>query len=250
MALIEEMKQQGSFLFKFRGVLPFLILLPGWVLAVRHNMMSTVYAEGSWEESYPFVCLLVSLSGLGVRIYTVGHTPANTSGRNTQKQIADELNTTGIYSIVRHPLYVGNFLMWLGVGMLTHSGWFILIFVLLYWLYYERIMFAEEQFLRAQFGQRYLNWAARTPAFIPDFRRWKPTVFSFSHKKVLKKEKNSVLYVFLVFFLFETVPHLLKERALVPKDWFWTGGVVVAIVLYATIKVLRSHTLLLDEQGR
>ena len=33
----------------------------------------------------------------------------NTSGRNTHDQVADSLNTSGIYSIVRHPLYVGNF---------------------------------------------------------------------------------------------------------------------------------------------
>lgn len=244
------MKQQGTFLFKFRGVLPFAVLLPGWLLGLQHTMLTTVSRETWWEVSYPFGCLLVTLLGLLVRIYTVGHTPANTSGRNTKEQVADALNTTGIYSVVRHPLYVGNFLMWLGVAMLTHSGWFVLVFLLLYWLYYERIMFAEEQFLRDKFRDQYLRWAARTPAFIPNFRQLQPSKHPFSYKKVLKKEKNSVLYIFLVFFLFETVPHLLEERMLIAEDWFWVCGLVGAVVLYFTLKMVRSRTPLLDEQGR
>nr|WKN36152.1 isoprenylcysteine carboxylmethyltransferase family protein [Tunicatimonas sp. TK19036] len=250
MALLEEMKQQGNFLFKFRGILPFAILLPGWVLAFQHTMLSSSLTQGVGETSYPFVCLLVTLLGLLIRIYTVGHTPANTSGRNTKEQVADTLNTSGIYSVVRHPLYLGNFLMWLGVGMLTHSGWFIVVFALIYWIYYERIMFAEEQFLRAKFGEKYTAWADHTPAFIPDFRQWKSSTWPFSYKKVLKKEKNSVLYIFLVFFLFETIPRLWVDSVLIETDWVWISGVVVAVILYFTLKILRSRTLLLDEQGR
>ena len=250
MALLEEMKQQGNFLFKFRGILPFAILLPGWVLAFQHTMLSSSLNQSLGEKSYPLVCLLVTLLGLLIRIYTVGHTPANTSGRNTKEQVADSLNTSGIYSVVRHPLYLGNFLMWLGVGMLTHSGWFIVVFALVYWIYYERIMFAEEQYLRAKFGEKYTAWARHTPAFIPDFRLWKSSTWPFSYKKVLKKEKNSVLYIFLVFFLFETVPRLWVNRVLNYIDWFWVSGVVVAVMLYFTLKILRSRTPLLDEQGR
>ncbi|NLL27934.1 MAG: DUF1295 domain-containing protein [Bacteroidales bacterium] len=41
--------------------------------------------------------------------------PKGISGKNTEKQIADFLNTKGMYSIVRHPLYLGDFLMWLGL---------------------------------------------------------------------------------------------------------------------------------------
>ena len=53
-----------------------------------------------------------------IRIYTVGTTPAGTSGRNRDKQIAEKLNKTGVYSIIRHPLYLGNLLIWLGVAFL------------------------------------------------------------------------------------------------------------------------------------
>ena len=73
----------------------------------------------------------------------------NTSGRNTSEgQVADTINQTGMYSMVRHPLYVGNFIMWLGIALFTASIWFVLLFIAVYWLYYERIMYAEEQFMR------------------------------------------------------------------------------------------------------
>ncbi|WP_317038972.1 hypothetical protein ACF3NR_05840 [Vaginella massiliensis] len=52
-----------------------------------------------------------------------------------------------MYSMVRQPLYLSNFLMWIAPAMLTGNFWFIVAFCLFYWVYYERFMYAEEQFL-------------------------------------------------------------------------------------------------------
>lgn len=159
MALQEEMEKQGVWLFKYRSFLPLIILLIGTVLFIRTEMYPETFIlkNTAYEIYFEMFCLFISLIGLAIRIDIVGYTPKNTSGRNTSEQIADTLNTTGMYSIVRHPLYIGNFLMWLGVSMLAGNFWFIIAFCLLYWVYYERIMFAEEQFLRKKFGQQYLE---------------------------------------------------------------------------------------------
>ncbi len=77
-------------------------------------------------------CLLVSFFGLGIRVFTVGHTPKATSGRNTKERVADTLNTTGIYSLVRHPLYLEH--MFLGVMLFAHTWWLALIYILAFWL--------------------------------------------------------------------------------------------------------------------
>ena len=151
---------------------------------------------------FEYFCLFIALFGLVIRSYTVGHTPANTSGRNTEGQLADTLNQTGIYSTVRHPLYLGNFFMWLGVAMLTENLWFIIAFIFIYWVYYERIMYAEEQFLRSKFGLTYTTWAGSTPAFLPRFSQFVKPSLPFSWKKVLKKEKNGLVAVFMLFFFF------------------------------------------------
>ena len=110
MALQETFEKQGNWLFKRRGVLPIFVLVVGlgiYLLTLEMQGMMFSALAPYWIY-YEFFCLLVSLLGVFVRVYTVGHTPANTSGRNTEKQVADSLNKTGIYSTVRHPLYLGT----------------------------------------------------------------------------------------------------------------------------------------------
>jgi protein-S-isoprenylcysteine O-methyltransferase Ste14 len=172
MALQEEFENQGNWLFKYRGHLPLVWLVAGWALYLW-NAWTTEGHSGCClipHNYYETGCLCVSLLGLAVRIFTVGHTARNTSGRNTAGQLADSLNTSGIYSMVRHPLYLGNYFMWAGIALLTRDFWFVVAFSLSYWVYYERIMFAEEQFLRKKFGDVYLRWADKTPAFVPNLK--------------------------------------------------------------------------------
>ena len=204
MALQETFEKQGNWLFKRRGVLPIFVLVVGlgiYLLTLEMQGMMFSALAPYWIY-YEFFCLLVSLLGVFVRVYTVGHTPANTSGRNTEKQVADSLNKTGIYSTVRHPLYLGNFLMYFGIALLTCNIAFILMFILIFWLYYERIMYAEEQFLRRKFSEEYLAWSEHVPAFFPKFKGFVKPSLPFSWKKVLKKEKNGVFFLFLIFCIF------------------------------------------------
>lgn len=130
MALQEEFESQGNFLFRYRGNLPLIIVFVGIFVFVFDKLYSV---DGSCVpySVIEYCSLAVSLLGLGIRIYTVGHTPANTSGRNTkQGQLADELNSSGIYSCVRHPLYLGNFFMWLGAALLIANAWFVVVLFL------------------------------------------------------------------------------------------------------------------------
>ncbi len=144
MALIESFKKQGDYLFRFRSYLPIPLLIAGIVFFIYQHYVE----QYSYNAIYFWACFGVSFLGLIIRSITIGYTPKNTSGRNTKMQVADVVNTTAMYSIVRHPLYLGNFFMWLGLAMVTANVWFILCFILVFWLYYERIMYAEEFFLR------------------------------------------------------------------------------------------------------
>lgn len=250
MALQEEFEEQGNFLFKHRGNLPVIIVVVGLVVFVFQR----IYESGEnliASSVVEYISLVVSLIGLAIRIYTVGHTPENTSGRNTKEgQLADELNASGIYSTVRHPLYLGNFFMWLGAAILIENVWFLIVFVLFYWVYYERIMFAEEQFLRRKFGKVYTDWAAETPAFLPSFKAFRKPKYNFSIKKVLKKEKNGLLAIFVLLFLFHNIGFSIQnERISVDSGWI-TWGTIILGVIYLILKVLKHNTTLLDEKGR
>lgn len=253
MALQEEFEKQGIWLFRYRSYLPLIILVFGgyFYIQTQRNPQSFYLAKTAWEPLFNCFCLLVGILGLYVRIYTVGHTPKNTSGRNVKEQVADELNATGIYSIVRHPLYLGNFLMWLSPALLTANFWFVLAFCLLYWVYYERIMFAEEQFLRRKFGEKYTAWAENVPAFWPSFKQFKQPLYPFSIKKVLKKEKNGLAALFIIFCLFNFCGKWITGNL----SWGWYDYFIAyscgfTVIVYLILKYLKRKTGVLDEQGR
>jgi protein-S-isoprenylcysteine O-methyltransferase Ste14 len=242
MALQEEFEIQGNFLFRHRGILPLAILLSGIVAYILQVTDLLQNGKNAIDGFYHYFCLLVTLLGFGIRIYTVGYTPDNTSGRNTKEQIADELNITGIYSIVRHPLYVGNFFMWSGIALLTQNTWFILAFIFMYWVYYERIMFAEEQFLRKKFGKVYLSWAKETPAFIPRFTKFKKPITQFKTTKVIRKEKTGLLLVFLLYFLFYEIGLSIMLNKISINFNFWFYAMVFSLIAYILIKFWEKKT--------
>lgn len=247
MALQEELESQGNFLFKYRGTLPLAILVIAMAVIVNEVLGNPYGYEYIEFSTVTVAALVVALFGQVIRAYTVGHTPNRTSGRNTEEQVADVLNTTGIYSLVRHPLYVGNFFMWLGVGMLTDNVWFLVAFTFAYWVYYERIMFAEEQFLRRKFGKNYLAWAETTPAFWPSFKGFKKPTKAFSWAKVIKKEKNGVLAIFICFFAIRVVEQSLAEGQFTLEQDFWFFAAIGSLVGYYIIKALRKFTKVLVE---
>lgn len=245
MALQEELKKQGNFLFKYRSYLPLVLLIVGLWIKIGEEK------SGIIAEILETTSLFVGIIGLFIRAFTVGYTPRNTSGRNTKEgQVADVLNTTGIYSIIRNPLYLGNYLMWVAVAMLTGNICFVLLFSMGFWVYYERIVYAEESFLREKFGKTYLDWTSKTPPFLPThFNYIKPNI-SFSWKKVAKKEKNGLFALFLLFFVFKTVEEFTKSGTLIIDDRLITIGAISTGILYFILKYLKKHTTLLNEEGR
>ncbi len=245
MALQEELKTQGDYLFRNRSYLPLIILVVGMLVFIQTKYYQTGVSD-TWISGYfEYICLGISLFGLFIRIFIVGYTPENTSGRNTKDgQIANELNTTGMYSIARHPLYIGNFFMWLGIATLTENGWFIVAFTLAYVLYYERIMYTEEDFLRNKFGDMYLKWAEKTPAFIPSFKGFKKTGHPFSTRKILKKEKNGFAAIFVLFWVFKLIGDSVENRGFVLEYDFWFFAAILSTIIYFILKVMKKKKML------
>lgn len=246
MALREQFESSGGWLFRWRGYLPLPII--ALILLVMRDFH---YLGGSrqWNALWEWTCVAVSFCGLGIRAFTVGHAPRNTSGRNAREQRADSLNTSGIYSIVRHPLYLGGFFIYLGVVAFAHVWWLIVICVLAFWLYYERIMFAEESYLRDKFGHAFEQWAARTPAFVPDLQLWQPPDLPFSPRNVLRREYNNFFSVVLILTGLEEAGRYFAEgRLLIDPAWaiFFCAGFAIWIVL----RTIKRNTEWLRVPGR
>lgn len=248
MALLHSMESEGNWLFKHRSYLP-LVLFVLAVPAVLLHPYATVYPLTAVITSIIAVCL--SILGAYIRAYTIGTTPKGTSGRNTAEQVAETLNSTGIYSIVRHPLYLGNYFMWIGIVLYTLNIPFVIIVSLMYWLYYERIMFAEERFLEKKFGQVYLDWSLKVPAFIPAFSNFVKPIVPFSFISVLRREYSGWLATAIGFVFVDLLRNLTVgvdfELKSIP------GQLIVLIsfgMVALALKLIKKHSTLLLEEGR
>ena len=68
---------------------------------------------------------------------------------------------------MRNPLYVGNFLIWLGFIVISGVIWFLPVAILLFAIEYTLIVRYEEGVLESIFGDEYLRYKARTPRWFP-----------------------------------------------------------------------------------
>jgi protein-S-isoprenylcysteine O-methyltransferase Ste14 len=247
MALREEFESQGNWLFRRRSYLP-VLTIPLFGIALIH--FTYPFGSHGWDRAWEMASLCISLLGIGLRSYTTGCTPRRTSGRNTRKgQVADSLNTSGIYSAVRHPLYLANFLVALGCVTFFHSFWLMMIFVLLFGIYYERIMYAEEAFLRSKFGEAYVQWSGRTPAFFPSLRNWVPPIYPFSWRTALKREYQTLFLLVSIFALEEMLGDRIVEGH-VEFDPIWTVLFCGTLMFFIMVRILRRFTKVLHVSGR
>lgn len=242
MPLKEEFLKTGNFLFRWRSYLPLLL-----IIIILFTMPYFQYPGNSekLDDMWEIFCMFISCLGIGVRVLTIGYTPKGTSGTNTRGQVADVLNTTGMYSIVRNPLYLGNFVIWFGISMFFRLWWFSLIVMLLFWVYYERIIFAEEEYLREKFGELYLTWAQKTPAFIPNVRNWRRSERAFSFRKALKNEYKSFFAMIVSYVFIEILGDVFVEHRL-ELDSMWVIILSFSSIFYIVTRILKKKTRVLD----
>jgi protein-S-isoprenylcysteine O-methyltransferase Ste14 len=234
MPLLDEMEANGLWLFRWRGLLP-VAMFALFFAGLSHR------ADPADNHGWQLACLGVSCLGLLVRAATVGFTPPGTSGRNRAKQVAESLNTTGMYSIVRNPLYLANFLVGLGVAMLLGAWWLPVIYALLFLLYYERIIFAEERFLTRKFGDVYVAWASRTPMLLPRLRGWQAPALPLNRRKILRVEHQTIFGVVVVFYLCQALGHWQREEPPF-ADGLWNAIGVVSLTLFLLARFFHRCT--------
>ena len=247
MVLQEQLQKQGDFLFRNRSYFPLIYIAIALIVIVYHHRHTDVHSETiiMISEVMQSTAIYIGLFGYLIRLYTVGFTPKHTSGRNTKEgQIAEKLNTTGLYSITRNPLYVGNFFMWMGTVFSIGLIWFFILFVFTFWMYYERIIYAEEVFLKRKFGNTYLKWAANTPIFIPNTLSYKHPKKAFNWKKIMIREKTGLFMLFLVFFGFQIFSGFVNTGVLSLEYNFITYGFIISFMTYFGIKTLQIFKLI------
>jgi protein-S-isoprenylcysteine O-methyltransferase Ste14 len=185
-SVLSVVKIMGKFLFKYRSFLPvpyFLFLL----IVLEFNYLTF------------FMGLLIVLSGLLIRFFSQGFAGDWMRGSEVE---ASYMLDEGVYSVMRNPLYLGNF--FIGFGFTLASNFF-LIFLLpfysfVFFVYYYLIVKEEESYLEEKFGERFIQYRKSTPAFYPNFRKWKRG--QFLGRNALRMESSTYLTVGFIFLLF------------------------------------------------
>jgi protein-S-isoprenylcysteine O-methyltransferase Ste14 len=246
MKISEHFNFISPFFFRWRGYL-FLLLIPIFLL----SFIGYIYPFGShtYDLFWEIGCFLISLLGLSVRVATVGTVPRGTSERSTSKRKADVLNTTGMYSIVRHPLYLGNWLMTLGVSLFPRTWFLPIIATLALILHYERVIFSEEEYLESKFGDQFRAWAAKIPIIIPRFNNYQPPKLSFSWKAALRREFYGLFGIIAGFFVLDIIGDFFATKK-IEFDPLWTPLFIIGLVFFLTMEILKKKTHLLKVSGR
>jgi protein-S-isoprenylcysteine O-methyltransferase Ste14 len=244
----ELIARQGDFLFRWRSYIILIFLPLGVISAFSPEFVEVRFGQAA-DWAFDAACLALAFIGLGIRMVTVGHTPKGTSGRNTANQVADTLNTTGMYSLVRNPLYLGNAVIYMAFALFTQNVCFVLVMGLFLVIYLERIIATEEKFLLAKFGEEYRQWAVRVPAFIPDFSLWSPHTLPFSSRNVLRREYSGFLGIIAAMTFFHYLREFLAEGETI-MGTAWLTLLTFGAVVYLVLRTLKKRTTILDVPGR
>jgi protein-S-isoprenylcysteine O-methyltransferase Ste14 len=234
--VVEQMLENGHRLFKLRSLVP-LALLPVVVLALPESSRVAARLGDARDLDIQLLALSVAFVGILIRCATVAYAPDGTASRDTRALRAPSLNTTGMYSIVRHPLYFGSGLMWLGTAMSLGVWWLVAIVALAYWIYVERLMVVEEAYLAGRFPMEFSRWASRTRAFLPRPSDWIAPTGRLQFKR-LSSEHNGLLAIGVAFPLLQYLVNMLSDG----RSWHdWSarhGGLLMLLEISVTISVL------------
>lgn len=184
------MIQIGNFFFKYRN---FLFIALYLLLFIPSAPLFSKDRFGAQYYLYPVILgLIVTVLGQLIRGITIGLAYIVRGGKD-KKVYADGLVTQGIFSHVRNPLYVGNILMLLGVGILANSAAYVGIIIPIFLFIYQCIVLAEENFLRSKFGAAFDDYTRRVHRWIPNLSGIGKTLASmeFKWRRWLIKEYNT-----------------------------------------------------------
>ncbi len=124
----------------------------------------------------------IALAGALLRLWAAGHI-----------EKARVLTQGGPYAFTRNPLYLGSFFMALGIIIAGQGYWLLLAFGVFFAVFYYPAMRAEEQELLQQHGDRFLEYSARVPLFLPAFRQTSQASSVFLWSRAIRNREHRTM---------------------------------------------------------
>lgn len=101
-----------------------------------------------------------------------------------------ELSTEGPYGLVRNPLYVGNFLIGLGVAIMGGRWGFVPVFLAAFLPVYRGLVAKEEKRLLELYGDAFVEYCRAVPRFVPRSLPWPLPAAPYDAKRMLFKHRE------------------------------------------------------------
>jgi protein-S-isoprenylcysteine O-methyltransferase Ste14 len=188
----------ANFFFKYRSYtpLPFIVIM---LIYENANIWSLV------------VGFLMIIIGEAIRLWGVSWAGSET--RTTDKPGGTFLVISGPFAYMRNPLYLGNIVIYLAIGVMSFAIFpYLQIFALtFFYIQYYFIIKGEEEFLTVKYGNQYREYSANVNRFIPKLTPYKiPGIEQpdFKFKAGFKSEKRTLqaisiltLTIFLIWFI-------------------------------------------------
>lgn len=234
------MVQIGNFFFKHRNWLFIFfygaLFIPSWPIVSKEQL-------GENYLWWPIIIgLIVTVTGQLIRGLTIGLAYIVRGGKEG-KPYAEGLVTDGIFNHCRNPLYVGNVLMLLGVGILANSLLYVAVVIPVFLFIYQAIVLAEEDFLRKKFGSGFDEYCKKVNRWFPNFSGLGKTMSSmeFKWKRWILKE-HTTQYIWLagiILILLLRYPELTGNEETKRNT---TGIILLSALtlLYILIRVLKK----------
>ena len=148
------------------------------------------------------VGFIVASAGECIRFWGVAY--AGSLTRVTGSVGAPEVIVAGPFSHVRNPLYVGNMLTYVGIGIMSNARfpWLVLGAAVWFGFQYYQIVMLEESFLEKEFGATYLEFKSHVPRFIPSLSAYVSPIQSKqlpNWKEATNSERRTFQAISIVF---------------------------------------------------
>ncbi|TZF83888.1 isoprenylcysteine carboxylmethyltransferase family protein [Pedobacter sp. BS3] len=230
----------GNFFFKYRNFLFIFLYLALFIPSPR------VFTPESFGESYylwPIIIgLIITVTGQAIRGATIGLAYIVRGGKD-KKVYAEDLVTQGIFNHCRNPLYVGNILMLTGVGILSNSVLYLVIFIPLFLFIYQAIVLAEENFLRHKFGQQFDAYCSRVNRWFINLKNLGQTFkgMKFNAKRWILKEYNTqfVWLAGIALVLLTRYPEITDFDTNF-RNVLLTIILIILVLIYLTVRYLKK----------
>ncbi|HRF23895.1 MAG: hypothetical protein BWZ05_00981 [Bacteroidetes bacterium ADurb.BinA245] len=230
----------GNFFFKYRN----------WIFIIFYAALfipsPALFSSKNFGIKYFYwpiaLGLFITCTGQLIRGLTIGLAYIVRGGK-AGKPYAEGLVTEGIFNHCRNPLYVGNILMLLGVGILANSLLYVAIMIPIFLFIYQAIVLAEENFLRGKFGNSFDEYCKKVNRWFPNLKGFGKTFDSmhFNWKRWILKEHTTqfIWLIGITLLLLFNYPELTHQNKQLRNTLL---GIILGILLiiYLLIRYLKK----------